>query len=154
MRSTTEQLVLAPDAALVITHYLRDRLVASAHPAAAGVAVSGSLPPGRSVTRHVRVRRTGGTMANRVEDAPRVDVQVWHLDDRQRNALANLCRALIWQATGTVVNGAGMDGPCTIGRVAEFAGPNELPDPRSTAAPESAIIQFTAEMRLRGAAAA
>jgi hypothetical protein len=154
MRHIDAELILAPDAALVLTHYLRGRLSASALPYAAGVAVSGSLPPGRNVVKHVRVRRTGGVMANLVEDAPRIDVQVWHLDDRQRMDLANLCRAFVWQATGTVVNGAGMTGPCTIGRVAEFAGPNELPDPRVTASPESAIIQFTAEIRLRGAAAA
>ncbi len=154
MQHLAAELVLPPDAALVLTHYLRDRLAASALPYAADVKVSGSLPAGRNVVKHVRLRRTGGVFANVVEDAPRVDVQVWHLDDRQRMDLANLCRAFIQNAPGTVVNGAGLAFPVRIGRVAEFAGPNELPDPRSTAAPESAIIQFTAEMRLRGAAAA
>jgi hypothetical protein len=154
MQHISAQLVLPPDAALVITHYLRGRLAASALAYAAGVKVSGDLPPGRNVVKHVRVRRTGGAMANVVEDAPRVDVQVWHESDRERNDLANLCRAFLWNAPGTVVNGAGLAGPVRIGRVAEFAGPNALPDPRSTAAPESEIIQFTAEMRLRGAAAA
>lgn len=154
MKHIAAQLVLPPDAALVVTHYLRGRLLASPLQVAAGVLVSGDLPPGKNVVRHVRVRRTGGVMANTVEDAPRLDLQVWHETDRQRNDLANLVRAFLLDGTGNVVNGAGMAWPVVIGRVAEFAGPNALPDPRSTASPDQEIIQLTAEVRLRGAAAA
>jgi hypothetical protein len=155
VRPIAPELFVTADAVLVITHLLRGRLTALAggHPEAAGVLVSSELPPGKSPVKHVRVRRSGGVMANVVEDAPRLDLQVWQTTDRARADLVRLCRAIVWQATGLTVTGAGLPAGVRVGRVAEFAGPNELPDPRSTADPSSTIIQWTAEIRLRGAAA-
>lgn len=146
--------LLPPDAVLVVTMWLRAKLAEvaiAARPEVVGVAVSESLPPARTSAKHIRVRRTGGVMANRVEDAPRIDFQVWHPVDRQQAALAALVRSLFLAAPGTVVPaGAVVPTATTIGRVAEFVGPNQLPDPVAGSTRE--IIQWTAEVRLRVAA--
>lgn len=145
---------IAPDAVLVMTLWLRGRLATapySSRPEVAGVKVSGELPPARTSSRHIRLRRSGGVRANVAQDAPRLDVQIWHEDDRLRAELAELVRALWLSAPNTVVP-AGAVNPraTTIGRVTEFAGPNLLPDPVTGSTRE--IIQWTVETRLRVAA--
>lgn len=142
-------LVEFPDAALVATLWLRPLLVASSRPYAAGVTVTGKIAPGVTPTKAVEIRRSGG-VAGLVDDSPRLDFRVWHTTDRDRYALANLVRSLVWQAPGTVVTSDVLPAPTTIGAVSEFIGPGPFPDPTDST---KEIVLFTFEIRLRGTAA-
>lgn len=144
--------IVMPDAMLVLTSFLRSALQPYiAQPYVAGVKVSTEMPPGKTSAVHIRVRRSGGVpAAHYVEDSPRLDFMVWHPNDRQRWQLAELTRGLIHAATGTVVSGAPLPAATTIGRVEEFLGPGAFPDPQDDS---REIVMFTAEVRLRGAAA-
>lgn len=143
--------IVMPDAMLVGTAFLRSALLPyAAQPHVAGVKVGTENPPDSDATaKFVRVRRSGGTRVNVVEDAARLDFMIWHPNDRQRWQLAELVRGLLHAATGTVVSGAPLPAPTTIGQVTEFLGPGAFPDPRDNA---REIIMLTVEVRLRGAA--
>ena len=141
-----------PDAMLVGTSFLRSALLPyAALPHVTGVRVVTENPPdGDLNAKLVRVRRSGGTRVNLVEDAARLDVMFWHPNDRLRWELAELVRGLLHAATGTVVSGSPLPAPTTIGQVTEFLGPGAFPDPRDN---DREIIMLTVEVRLRGAAA-
>jgi hypothetical protein len=138
-----------PDAELVAVTYLRTALAARPEPYAANVAVSTRLPPGQSPVRHVRLRRVGGVPYSLVQDSPRIQAQVWYqtgviTDERNRNDLARLVWALLHAIRNQVVDGV------TCYRVADFAGPQAMPDPADAT---KTITSLTVEigMRIRAA---
>ena len=150
----TAQIALSVDAEWVVTTYLPAALAARSESYAAGVAVSTKLPPGQNPVRHVRVRRVGGVPYSLVQDSPRIDVQVWYrtgqpTDEANRNQLALLVWALLHAIRSRVVvlpNGLAV----TCYRVADFAGPQALPDPADST---KTITGLTVEigMRIRAA---
>jgi hypothetical protein len=148
----TDELIVMPDAELALTLYLRERLaMLSPVPAyASGVRVATENPPASNPGRFVRIRRSGGTVVNLVEDAARLDAQIWHDSDRNRMALAQLVRAMLFLAKGTVMAAGILPVRTTIGQVVEFVGPGRFEDPLDSS---REIILFTVEVRLRGAAA-
>lgn len=146
-------LLRRPDAPLVMAAVIREALAAldpDLYPYAAGVTVSTRYTPGVSPVKHVRVRRSGGTMVNLVEDAARLDYQVRYdtgheaTDEANRTALAGLVYPLIFRATNVV------RGSVRIGRSVEFVGPGTFDDPDD---PTREIILFTVETRLRAVGA-
>lgn len=137
------QLILYPDAEQTVVKYLRAQLGVRAESYAQKVSVGTRMPtavPGR----YVLIRRAGGTNVGVVVDAPRLDVMVWHDDDFQRVALAQLARGILLATVGQVANGV------PVYRVTEFVGPINMPDPANE---DRTVTMFTVEMRLRGAAA-
>lgn len=150
MRPVASELVGRADAVLVMTTYVRAAL-AGLDPGlypflAGGVTVSGRYRPGVSPVRHVRIRRSGGTMINLVEDAARLDYQVRYDtgdapgDEAARTALANLVSMLVYSGRNEIVAGG------RIGQSVEFVGPGVFEDPDD---PAREIILFTVETRLR-----
>lgn len=147
------EIIVGADAEQVVLTWLRARVLALAPlPAFAdGVRFVIKLKPGETPTGpHVRIRRSGGTIVNLVEDAARIDFQVRHDTDGDRMALAQWVRGLAFSSRGSVVTVPRTPGPVSIGRWSEFVGPGRFPDPDDT---EREIILFTAEVRLRAAAA-
>lgn len=132
------QIVVFPDAAAVIVGHLRAALAARDDPAVIGTQVPHPRPG-----RLVRIRRTGGPRLNRVADRPQLSVECWAPTAEQAADLAQLCRGLIHAMRGTTVAGV------AIYRVAELAGPAELPDPASD---QPRYVQ-TFEIAMRGTAA-
>lgn len=86
-----------------------------------GVPVSHRIPPARP-QRFVTVTRTGGPRMNLVADNAQVTVDSWAESDDIAHDLAQLARARLVAAAGTVVDGV------TIVRVQEISGPGWLPD--------------------------
>jgi hypothetical protein len=123
---------LSPDAEMVVVTYLRSALAARSEPYAAGVQVSTKLTPATSPSKHVRIRRVGGVPYSRVQDSPRIDVQVWYstgaaTDEQNRNQLALLVWALLKVIPNQVIAVPGYSVTCY--RVADFAGVHAEPDP-------------------------
>lgn len=110
-----------------------------------GVECGTQYAPGTNPAKFVRVRRSGGVAINLVEDAARLDYQVWYetgapTDVGNRMALAQLVRGIVYSLTNAVVDGV------RIGQSAEFIGPGRFPDPNNS---NREIILFTIETRLR-----
>lgn len=146
--------ILYPDACLVLVTRLRELYASITVPSYAEDLTFGTkLPKAKDpITRYVRVRRSGGTNVNVVEDAARLDFQVWYPDDEDpalRMWGAQWVRALVHQAQGSVVSPPDSFGPVTIGQVTEFVGPGQFPDPIRG---DREIILWTSEIRLRGKA--
>lgn len=141
---------LSPDAEMVAITWLRTALAARPEPHASGVQVTDRLPPGRSPTRHVRIRRLGGVPSSRVQDSPRLQAQVWYdtgspaTDEGDRQSLALLVWALLKAIRGQVVEGV------TCYRVLTVGGPYNGPDPADDT---RTITTLTVEigMRIRAA---
>lgn len=152
----TAPIELPPDAEDVAVTYLSAALAARPEAYAADVTVSTKLPPGRSPTRHVRLRRLGGTPYSRVQDSPRIQAQVWHetgtpvTDELNRNALAMLTWALLHAIRGKVVIIGDPPVPITCYRVLDVGGPYNGPDPADDT---RTITTLTVEigMRIRAA---
>lgn len=128
-------LLVYRDAEYEVLTYLRDALAGRSEPYAAGVAL-GNRKANPFTPPFVAVRRSGGVSDGIVLDRPRIDVQVWHVDDGQAQDLAQLCRALLLRMTGTG----------GVIRARDFAGPTPIPDPE-TASPR---YLFTVELAMRG----
>jgi hypothetical protein len=144
---------LPPDAELVAVTWLREALAARTEPYTAGVAVSTTLPPGTSPTRHVRIRRVGGVPYSRVQDSPRLQAQVWYAtgaptDEQARTRLALLVWALLKDIRGRDITAGGV--PVTCYRVLDVGGPYAGPDPADG---RRTITTLTVEigMRIRAA---
>lgn len=145
---------LAPDAEMAVVTYLRSALATRAEPYAADVQVTTKIRPKTSPVRHIRIRRVGGVPYSRVQDSPRIDVQVWYgtdtpADEKNRNDLALLAWALLKAIRGRAVvlpDGAVV----TCYRVLDFSGPQSLPDPADDT---KTITALTVEigMRIRAA---
>lgn len=140
-----------PDACLVWVTQLRLKAASVFVPSyALDVGFGTKMPPATSPGRYVRIRRSGGTIVNVVEDAARLDFQVWapdSPDDSLRMRLAQWVRGLIFDSQGTVVTHPDLPSAVTIGQVTEFVGPGQFPDPIKG---DREIILFTIETRLRG----
>lgn len=134
--STFRPLVVYPDAVTVALNFLRPALAARTEPEAAGVTLHARVPTPRTLP-FVLVRAAGGVISTATIDRPRVDVQVWHRDEFNAAALAQLTRGLLHTMTGR--------GP--VRGVRDFLGPTPVPDPESG----NARYLLTVEMTLRGA---
>jgi hypothetical protein len=146
------EVILYPDAERAVTLALRSLLAGvdqAAYPFVAGVRVSTQYPPGATPVRHIRVRRSGGVITNLVEDAARLDFQVWYFTDATSDGedqmkLAQLARGLIGGSLNAIYGGA------RFGQAAEFVGPGRFDDPIDSA---REIVLFTTEIRLRAVGA-
>lgn len=116
-----------PDIQMVVVDYLTAALADRTEPYVFGVNVGTVVErPRRPVA--VTVERVGGVRTLPSVDNPRVEIQVWHGTDRDAHLLALLVRALLHAMPGVVDT---TDGPATVTRVADFAGPFRSPDPLS-----------------------
>lgn len=131
-------LVVFPDATAIIIGRLADDLAAEFNETCPVVP---RIPTERP-TRFVRVVRTGGPRLNLVADDAQITVESWGDSDEDAHDLAQQCRAIINAMPGTSVDGV------AVYRVAEAAGPANLPDPDSA---QSRYTQ-TFTVGLRGAA--
>jgi hypothetical protein len=116
-----------PDIQMVVVDYLTDVLADRTEPYVFGVKV-GTVVERPRLPVAVMVERVGGIKTLPSVDSPRVEIQVWHGTDRDAQLLAQLVRALLHAMPGVVDT---TDGPVTVTRVAEFAGPFRSPDPLS-----------------------
>lgn len=138
----------AGDAELVIITYLRSALglISPTPTYLQDIVVGRQYPKAADPGRFVKVTRSGGTMVNKVEDAPRIDFRVWHDGGAHPAMRAALrCRSLMYAARNQVVSSDHL-GSVRVGQVTEFLGPGRFPDPLDD---EREIIMFTLETRLR-----
>lgn len=131
-------LVVFPDATDVVIFHLADELTA----VFGETAPVGPRVPDPRPAKFVRVVRTGGARLNVVADDPQITVESWAERDEDAHDLAQHCRAVLHAMPGTSVDGV------AVYRVAEAAGPANLPDPES--AQPRYVQTFT--VALRGAA--
>lgn len=127
--------VLSPDAVFVAIDYLAEQLEALGD----DVLVAPRVPQNRP-GHFVRVSRTGGIMLNLVQDGPHLTIEAWAPTDEEAQDLAQLCRALLHAAQGTVQAGV------SVGKVSELGGPQLLPDPLSN----QPRYTFTLQVAMRG----
>lgn len=135
----TNEVIVFPDAALLVIDYLRDELDTRGYP---DIHVGAKVPNPRP-SKFVRVARVGGIAPFLVADDATLVVEAWETDAADAMTLAQLCRGLVRALAGTAVDGV------PVYRVAELAGPANLPDPAS----DQARATFTITVRLRGVAA-
>lgn len=129
--------VLFPDAEEVVVGFLRGALDDRGDTAEVATRVPNPRP-----SRLVLVRRLGGPRLNLVADDPQIGVECWDGDTATAHDLAQVCRALIHTMTGRAVDGV------PVYRVAELAGPANLPDPLS----DQPRYVFTVQIAMRGTA--
>lgn len=115
------EVIVAPDTIQLFAAYLRDELDGRGY---TGIHVGIEVPAARP-NRFVRLRRTGGTKLNLVVDDAQISVEAWGESSAAAHDLAQLCRALIHAADSQEVGGV------QVYRIAEVAGPADLPDPTS-----------------------
>lgn len=132
--------VVFPDAAAVVCSVISAGLPAQGFE---DVPV-GTVVPNPRPAAFVRVLRTGGPQDTPVTDLAQLTIEGWATAEATAHDLAQMCRALLQAAIGTVVNGAPIYG------YQEMNGPQNLPDPTS-AMPR---YSFTIRYRLRGQALA
>ncbi len=139
------QLIVYPDAELLVVEHLRARIAARVDDWAQGVKVGTRTPAASGPGRYLLVRRIGGTEAMLVVDAARLDVMVWHdAGDWPRGQLAQYARGVLLALPGRTLAGV------AVYRVEEFTGPVTMPDPVDDT---RLVTLFSVEIRLRGAAA-
>lgn len=112
---TTSAVVLFPDATDVVCRLLDPVLP---------VPVRSKVPNPRPDS-FVTIRRTGGPRKDLVTDNAQITVEAWAETEEEAHDLAQVARAHIGAASGSVVAGV------AIYRVTEQAGPGILPDPVS-----------------------
>lgn len=110
--------VFFTDTVSVVRSILLDGLPDHGYPSTTVV----SRVPNPRPTAFVRVMRTGGPRMNLVADDAQVTVESWADEDTDAHDLAQVARALVVAARGTVVDGT------TVYRVTEVSGPAWLPD--------------------------
>ncbi|MGW3888889.1 hypothetical protein ACWD69_09380 [Micromonospora chokoriensis] len=147
-----DPVALFPDAELVAVTWLRARLAERSEPYASGVTVGTKVTPGTTPGKFVRIRRLGGVELHMVADSPRLQAQVWFqagaaTDEKNRQDLAQLVRALLRGIRGQDVTVPGWPRPVTCYRVSTFAGPTPVPDPADSG---RTITQLTVEIGMRG----
>lgn len=101
--------------------------------------VSATIPISRP-SEFVTVQRVGGPRRDLVTDSPSLMFDCYAGTGSAACSLANLVRALVHSWAGTFVN------DCFVYQVTEFAGPQLMPDPRST----QSRYRFTASLDVRG----
>lgn len=128
--------VLFPDAVTLVVDYLEDSLDDRGFP----VPVGSRVPDPRPAS-FVRVMRAGGERRDLVTDNPRLIIEAWADTDGDADDLAQLCRALLHDLRGRVLDGV------PVYKVEEAGGPADLPDPLSDQSRSTFIVQIA----LRGA---
>lgn len=131
------QVIVFPDARTIAINYVRAALVARGETT---VKVQSRIPTPNDRDL-VRIFRTGG-VSTLVTDDAQLTIEVYALTDVRAHDLAQLVRALLKAARGTVQGGV------TVYGVNEFTGPNEFPDPITEKPRYSWSIHFS----VRGAA--
>lgn len=129
------EVIVFPDIEAIVGVYLRAELPARGFP---GIKVVTRVPATRPDV-FVKVRRVGGIAQDLVVDEATVAVEAYAATEPDAVRLAQVCRGLLHAAPST-------DAP--IYRVAEYAGPANLPDPTT------AQVRYTATyaVRVRGTA--
>jgi hypothetical protein len=125
-----------PDAVALICDYLRDTLPVYGHTPAVGSRIPNPRP-----TNLVQVHRVGGPRLNIVSDDIMLSVDCWAGRAETAHDLAQTCRALIFALEGEQL------GDTVVYRIAEVAGPYDLPDPLS----DQPRYTFTTLVAMRGA---
>ena len=112
--------VVAPDAELWATGYLRAALAARAETYAQGVYVSNNKPP-TNRPRTVVVRRDGGLQRGAF-DYPRLAVRVWADLEHEAADLSRLVQALLLTSPGdgVCVAATSLSGPSAIADASQF----------------------------------
>lgn len=136
--------VVFPDVQMVVVDYLTDALADRIDHYVFGVKVGTVVERPRQPVA-VTVERAGGVRTLPSVDNPRVEIQVWHGTDEDAHLLALLVRALLHAMPGVVETS---NGPVTVTRVADFAGPFRSPDPLSN----HPRVRFTVEVGVHPAA--
>lgn len=131
---TTSAVVVFPDATDVVCRILN---------AVLPVPVRSKAPNPRPAS-FVTVQRTGGPRKNLVTDNAQITVESWGATEEAAHDLAQLARAHIGGACGSVVNGV------AVYQVTEQAGPGVLPDDLS----DQPRYTQTFNIALRGASPA
>lgn len=132
-----------PDVQMVVVDYLTEAFAGRTESYVFGVKVGTIVErPRRPVA--VTVERAGGVRTLPSVEHARVELQVWHGTDRDAQLLAQLTRALLHAMPGVVDTA---DGPVTVTRVADFAGPFRSPDPLS----DHPRVRLTVEVGLHPA---
>lgn len=88
-------------------------------------AAVGNVLPSSAAGAFVLVRRQGGPRRDLVTDTGQLRVEATAATRAEAHDVAQIARALLHAAAGTVVDGT------TVYRVDELGGPQELPDPTS-----------------------
>jgi len=132
------EVIVFPDLENRLVDYLAAALAERGDPAAVSVTVPNPRP-----SRFVLVPRIGGVRRNFVVDSATIAVECWDDTDAGAADLAALVRGLVGALPGQVLDGV------PVYRVDEFAGPANLPDPRSA----QARYTFTVSISYRGTAA-
>lgn len=125
------EVIVFPDAAATIGYQLGVEL---------GVDVVSRVPNPRTA-EFLLVRRVGGVTGTLVTDNATLVVEAWSDSAAAAHDLLQLARAHLHALAGSVVGGH------TVYRVAEIAGPADLPDPESNQARHTMTVQVS----LRGA---
>jgi hypothetical protein len=115
------EIITFPDAEGVAIAFYNVELAASVKFAA--VRASTDIPNPRP-TMFVRVMRTGGTRRDLITDTPQLVVEAWAAYSEDAQELAEFCRSRIHAASR-----AGVMGTTTVYELAEYSGPQSLPDP-------------------------
>lgn len=120
--------VIQPDPVAEALRFLRPALAERAEPYAAGTLVRSSVPSQRPKDEQtgellplVVLRPAGGVSQVLSVDKPRLDAQVWHRNEFDAAALAQLVRGLL----------RSMPGAGAVRAVSDFTGPVPVPDPES-----------------------
>lgn len=135
----TSEVIRFPDAETVLIAFLNTELTAASDAARA----SGRVPSPRPA-RFVRVMRTGGPATSFWVDRPYITVEAWDDNEAAAEDLAGLCRSFVWAAYL-----AGEIDGIPVYDLAEFGGPQRLPDPTTG----QTRYTFTFSIELRGTAA-
>lgn len=139
----TTPVLVYPDAVQFALTFLRAELPKpkyAALPYAAGVTVGSRLPDQRTLP-FVWCRRVGGFLSGSGIDKARLDLHVYHHDEKRAHDLTQLVRGLLIAMPGidsTVFKGA-----------REFTGPGPVPDDLW---PAAFRFYFTVELTLRATA--
>lgn len=89
-----------------------------------GLDAHGRVPTVRPA-EFIRIRRVGGAKQSPVMDGANLVIESWAGTDTAAHDNLQTARTALFAASGTVVAGT------TVGRVTEFSGPGDLPDPDS-----------------------
>jgi metal-dependent amidase/aminoacylase/carboxypeptidase family protein len=99
--------------------------------------------PEEGTTTYLRVRRTGGTQINMIEETAQITIDVYAPDDNQAEDLAQTTRSYAKDLAGTHYTGF----DCK--KYTEYSGPREAPD---LEAPTLSRWRFTFAIHLKGTA--
>lgn len=131
-------IMVFPDVELLVVDYLRGELELRNEDYAQDATLGTRKPSPMPAGAVIQIRRVGGLQNTEVSEAARIDVLVWHDDEKQAMDLTQLARALLHQMRGTTTP--------TVYRVEDFAGPARFADPDS----DQPRCLLTVEVTVRG----